>query len=66
MLTLEMREKNVEKNNGGLLLKLLLSHLLIVCLFGSKRRINPCGSLASDGIKLNIMLMEKVKIYKIK
>ena len=34
--------------------------------FGSKRRINPCGSLASDGIKLNMMKMEKVKIYKIK
>ena len=37
-----------------------------VCLFGSLRRINPCGSLASDGIKLNMMKMEKVKIYKIK
>ena len=30
------------------------------CLFGSLRRINPCGSLASDGIKLNMMKMEKV------
>ena len=39
---------------------------LFVCLFGSLRRINPCGSLASDGIKLNMMKMEKVKIYKIK
>ena len=37
-----------------------------VCLFGSLRRINPCGSLASDGIKINMMKMEKVKIYKIK
>ena len=36
---------------------------LFVCLFGAKRRINPCGSLASDGIKLN--MMKKVKIYKI-
>ena len=35
---------------------------LFVCLFGSLRRINPCGSLASDGIKLNMMKMEKVKI----
>ena len=39
---------------------------LFVCLFGSLRRINPCGSLASDGIKLNMMKMEKVKIYRIK
>ena len=37
-----------------------------VCLFGSKRRINPCGLLASDGIILNMMKIEKVKIYKIK
>ena len=37
-----------------------------VCLFGSYQRINPCGSLGSDGIKLNMMKMEKVKIYKIK
>ena len=28
--------------------------------------INPCGSLASDGIKLNMMWMEKVKICRIK
>ena len=27
---------------------------------------NPCGSLASDGIKLNMMWMEKVKNYRIK
>ena len=40
--------------------------LFFVCLFGSLRRINPCGSLASDGIKLNMMKMEKVKIYRIK
>ena len=39
---------------------------LFVCLFGSLRRINPCGSLASDDIKQNMMKMEKVKIYKIK
>ena len=39
---------------------------LFVCLFGSLRRINPCGSLASDGIKLNMMKIEKVKIYRIK
>ena len=39
---------------------------LLVCLFGAYRRINPCGSLASDGIKLNMMKIEKVKIYKIK
>ena len=38
----------------------------LICLFGNLRRINPCGSLASDGIKLNMMKMEKVKIYKIK
>ena len=44
----------------------LLTNLGDICLFGSKRRINPCGSLASDGIKLNMMKMEKVKIYKIK
>ena len=37
-----------------------------VCLFGSLRRINPCGSLASDSIKLNMVKMERVKIYKIK
>ena len=30
------------------------------------RVINPCGSLASDGIKLNMMWMEKVNICKIK
>ena len=35
---------------------------LFVCLFGAKRRINPCGSLASDGIKLNMMWMKTVKI----
>ena len=40
--------------------------IMFVCLFGASRRINPCGSLASDGIKLNMMWMEKVKIYKIK
>ena len=40
--------------------------ILFVCLFGAKRRINPCGLLASDSIKLNMMRMEKVKIYKIK
>ena len=39
---------------------------LVICLFGSERRINPYESLASDGIKLNMMKMEKVKIYKIK
>ena len=39
---------------------------LFVCLFGSLRRINPCGSLASDGIKLNMMKMDKVKISRIK
>ena len=41
-------------------------YILFVCLFGSLRRINPCGSLASGGIKLNMMKMEKVKIYRIK
>ena len=40
--------------------------LFFVCLFGSLRRINPCGSLASGGFKLNMMKMEKVKIYRIK
>ena len=44
----------------------MLNVFLFVCLFGSLRRINPCGLLASDGIKLNMMKMEKVKIYKIK
>ena len=39
---------------------------IYVCLFGALRRINPCGSLASDGIKLNMMWMERVKICKIK
>ena len=39
---------------------------LFFCLFGSQRRINPCGSLASDGIKLNMMKIEKVKKYKMK
>ena len=34
--------------------------------FGSLQRINPCGSVASDGIKLNMMKMEKVEIYRIK
>ena len=29
-----------------------------LCLFGIKRRINPCGSLASDVIKLNMIWME--------
>ena len=50
-------------------MKLLIEYRTIsdfVCLFGSLRRINPCGSLASDGIKLNMMKMEKVKIYRIK
>ena len=28
--------------------------------------INTCGSIASDGVKLNMMKMEKAKIYKIK
>ena len=37
-----------------------------VCLFVALRRINPCGSLASDGIKLNMIWMERVKICKIK
>ena len=45
---------------------LFLRNLPDVCLFGAERRINPCGSLASDSIKLNMMRMEKVKIYKIK
>ena len=27
------------------------------CLFGAYRRINPCGSLASDDIKLNMFAM---------
>ena len=34
--------------------------------FGALRRINPCGSLASDSIKLNMKRMEKVTIYKTK
>ena len=38
----------------------------LFCLFGASRRINPCGSLASDGIKLNMMRMERVKMCKIK
>ena len=38
--------------------------ILFVCLFGAQRRINPCGSLASDGIKLNMMKMEKVKFFR--
>ena len=37
-----------------------------ICLFGALRRINPCGSLASDCIKLNMMWVENVKTYKIK
>ena len=37
---------------------------LFVCLFGALRRINPRGSLASEGIKLNMMWMEKVRICK--
>ena len=39
---------------------------LFVCLVGVLRRINPCGPLASDGINLNMMWMEKVKICMIK
>ena len=41
-------------------------HMHYICLFGALRRINPCGSLASDGIKLNMMWMERVKVCKIK
>ena len=44
----------------------IISKLDGVCLFGVERRINPCVSLASDGINLNMMWMEKVKICKIK
>ena len=32
-----------------------------VCMFGAYRRINPCGSAASDCIKLNMMRMDEVK-----
>ena len=32
------------------------------CLFGAKGRINPCGSLASDGIRLNVIWVEQVKL----
>ena len=31
-------------------------------MFGAQRRINPCGSLASGGIELNMNWMKKVKI----
>ena len=32
-----------------------------VCLFGALRRIDPCGLLATDGIKLNMVWIKKVK-----
>ena len=40
-----------------------IKHVNPMVLFvGAYRRINPCGSLASDDIKLNMIWMEKVKI----
>ena len=39
----------------------MTASLFCFCLSGAQRRINPCGSLASDGIKINMIWMGKVR-----
>ena len=56
----------VNRREFPLMAVVSISFFHVSLTFPGPRLPSICGSLASDGIKLNMMWMDKVKIYKIK